>query len=139
MFAAITTAIINKLNSGSITKIQVAYRTDRATFSGFPAAVVSKSENEADYSSTADDKIVYAFKIRVYYPVKDESSYDSAEVALEEAMDEMRYAFRTRGVLGSVCEWIHPVPSVWAYEERAEGIYRMAELTVRCITYEPIV
>lgn len=138
MFATITTAIIDKLNSNDITKISVAYRSERATLASFPAAVVSKSANESDYSSTADDKVVYAFKIRVYYPIKNEADYDNAEVALEEAMDEMRYAFRTRGVLGNACEWVHPVPSVWEYEERGEAVYRVAELTVRCVAYEPI-
>jgi hypothetical protein len=137
MVSTIRTAIINKINN-DLTKIQVAYRTDRSTFSGFPAAVVSPSENEADYSSTADDRRTYAFKIRVYYPIQDESEQDSADIALEEALDEMLDAFSTRGVLGSACEWVKPVPSVWQYEERGEGVYRMAELTLRCVTYKPI-
>jgi len=138
MFSTIRTAIIDKIND-DLTKIQVAYRSDRSTFEGFPAAVVSPSENEADYSSTADDKRTYAFKVRVYYPIKDESEQDSAEIALEEALDEMLDAFSTRGVLGSACEWVKPVPSVWQYEERSEGVYRMAEITLRCVVYKPIV
>lgn len=138
MFSTIRTAIIDKLNGESITKIQVAYRTDRATLEGFPAAVVSPSENEADYASTANDKRVYAFKIRVYYPFKTEAEQDAADIALEEALDEMLDAFTQRGALGTACMWIEPVPSVWQYEERADGTYRMAELTLRCITYQPI-
>jgi len=136
MFSTIRAAIIGKINT-DLDKIQVAYATDRSTFSGFPAAVVSPSENEADYSSTADDRRVYAFKVRVYYPIKDESDYDAAESALEDALDEMLDAFSTRGVLGAACEWVKPVPSVWQYEERGEGIYRMAELTIRCVKYVP--
>lgn len=138
MFATIRTAIINKINSAAITKIKVAYRAPRSTFSGFPAAVVEPSENEADYASTVDDKRTYAFKIRVYYPIKDEADLEPAELALEEALDEMLNAFSTRGALGTACEWVEPVPSVWQYEERGEGVYRMAELTLRCITYKPI-
>lgn len=136
MFSTIRTAIIDKINN-DLTKIEVAYRTDRSSFSGFPAAVVSPSENEADYSSTADDKRVYAFKIRVYYPIKDESEQDSAEIALEEALDEMLDAFKERNALGSACEWLEPVPSVWQYEERGDGTYRMAELNLRCVVYQP--
>jgi hypothetical protein len=139
MFSTIRSAIVTKLNGAGITKIQVAYRSPRATFSGFPAAIVEPSENEADYSSTSDDKRVYAFKIRVYYPIKDESDYDAAETALEGALDEMLDAFTIRGALGTACEWIEPVPSVWQYEERGEGVYRMAELTLRCIRYKGIV
>jgi hypothetical protein len=136
MFSTIRTAIIDKINN-DLSKIQVAYRTDRSTFDGFPAAVVTPSENEADYSSTADDKRVYAFKIRVYYPIKDESEQDAADLALEEALDELLDAFSTRSALGSACEWVAPIPSVWQYEERGEGVYRMAELTLKCTTYKP--
>ena len=136
MFSTIRAAIITKINT-DLDKIQAAYSTDRSTFSGFPAAVVSPSENEADYSSTADDRRVYAFKIRVYYPIKEEADYEAAESALEDALDEMLAAFSTRGVLGSACEWVKPVPSVWQYEERGEAIYRMAELTLRCVKYVP--
>lgn len=137
MFSTIRTAIIDKINSASITKIQVAYRTDRATFSGFPASVVSPSENEADWSSTRDDRRVYVFKIRTYYPIGKEATQDAAELALEEALDEMVQVFSQRNVLGAACEWVEPVPSVWQYEERGEGIYRMAEITLRCIKYQP--
>lgn len=136
MFSTIRTAIIDKINS-DLRKIQVAYRTDRSSFSGFPAAVVSPSENEADYASTASDRAVYAFKIRVYYPVKNESEQDSADIALEEALDEMLDAFRQRNSLGAACDWTEPVPSVWQYEERGDGLYRMAELTLRCVVYKP--
>jgi hypothetical protein len=136
MFSTIRTAIIDKINN-DLTKIQVAYRTDRSTLDGFPAAVVSPSENEADYHSTASDRLTYGFKIRVYYPIKDESNQEAAELALEEALDEMLDAFMTRGALGSACDWIFPVPSVWQYEERADGTYRMAELTLRCVAMKP--
>jgi hypothetical protein len=136
MFSTIRTAIIEKINS-DLTKIQVAFRTDRAAFDGFPAAVVSPSENEADYASTGADKRVYAFKVRIYYPFKTEEEQDAADIALEEALDEMIDAFSTRGALGSACDWVEPVPSVWQYEERGDSTYRMAELTIRCIVHKP--
>lgn len=136
MFSIIRTAIIDKINN-DLTKIQVAYRTDRSTLEGYPAAVVSPSENEADYASTSNDRRVYAFKIRVYYPFKDESEQDTADLALEDALDEMLDVFSQRDALGDACDWIEPVPSVWQYEERGDGIYRMAELILRCIVYKP--
>ncbi len=136
MFSTIRTAIIDKLNSDEVTKIQVAYRSDRSTLEGFPAAVVSPSENEADYASTSDDKLTYGFKIRVYYPIKDDNQ-ESADIALEEALDELLSVFGKHDALGDACMWIFPVPSVWQYEERGEGIHRMAELTLRCVTYKP--
>ena len=110
MFSTIRTAIIDKINN-DLTKIEVAYRTDRSSYDGFPAAVVSPSENEADYASTASDRRVYAFKIRVYYPVKSESEQDAAELALEEALDEMLDVFRQRDSLGTACDWVEPIPA----------------------------
>jgi hypothetical protein len=73
----------------------------------------------------------------LYYPFNDEAQQDTADIALEEALDEMLDVFSTRGALGTACDWIEPIPSVWQYEERADGTYRMAELTLRCIVYKP--
>ena len=138
MFSEIRTAIINKINN-DLKKIEVAYRTDRSSFDGFPAAVVSPSENEADYASTGTDKIVYAFKVRIYYPIKDGEDQDPAEIALEEALEEALTAFRKRDALGNLpfTSWLQPVPSVWEYEERGDGTYRMAELTLRITANQP--
>lgn len=137
MFSTITTAIIDKLNSEDVTKIQVAYRTDRSTLEGFPAAVVSKSNKDSDYASTSSDRLVYAFKIMVYYPIKNESEQDSVEVAMEETIDELTSVFRSRDALGSACDWTEPIPAEWLYEERADGLYRLVVFTLRCVKYEP--
>lgn len=136
MFSTIRTAIIDKINN-DLTKIQVAYRTPRTNLEGFPAAVVSPSQNEADYASTASDRRVYAFKVSIYYPMKTEADQDPAEMALEEALDEMIDAFSTRQALGTACDWVEPVPSVWNDVIIGDGTYREAEITLRCIVYKP--
>jgi hypothetical protein len=114
------------------TSIQAVYAYEASTFSGFPAAVIAPSENAADYNSTQKDKLTFIFKVRVYYPIENESSHEDAETNLEAVFDELLYAFRARGTL-TACDWLEPVPGAWYYEERGEGVYRVAEMTLRCI------
>jgi hypothetical protein len=138
MFSNIRTAIVDKITN-DVSAIQVVYRSPRSNLEGAPAAVVEPSENEADYASTSSDRRVYAFKVRIYYKFTNDAELEAAETALEEALEQMLDAFTQRSVLGEACDWVQPVPSVWQYEERADGVYRMAELTLRCIKYQPIV
>ena len=115
--------------------IQEVYTYERSTFGGFPVVVIAPSENEADYGSTNKDRMVFVFKLRIYYPIPKEGEHEAAETALEEAFDEMLTLFKTRGVLGSACDWLEPVPGSWYYEERGAGVYRVAEITIRAIKY----
>lgn len=119
----------------TIDKIQNVYIADRSRFEGFPVAVVSPSENETDYGSTHKDRRVFVFKVRLYYPIKGESTQEAEELALEEVVDDVIKKFNKRSVLDPVCDWVEPVPSIWQYEERGEGVFRMAEITLRCIKY----
>lgn len=134
MTSEIRDAILAKINSPAITKIQVAYRT-KSTFAGFPAAVVLVSDNESDYGTTQKDRMVYVFRVKVYYPIKNESEQESVETALEDAIDELIEVFRIRNVLGSACDWVEPVPSAWGEEVVAEAVYRYAQITLRCVKY----
>ena len=121
----------------SIDKAQTdcVYGYDKMTLEGMPAIVIVPSDNEADYGSTSNDRIVFAFKVRVYYERTKEDEQGNAEVAIEEVVDQILDTFRERDVLGDVCDWLEPAPSVWGYEERGETLYRMAEITLRCIKY----
>lgn len=121
----------------SIDKAQTdcVYGYDKMTLEGMPAIVIVPSDNEADYGSNSNDRIVFAFKVRVYYERTKEDEQGDAETALEEVVDQILDTFREREVLGDVCDWLEPVPSVWGYEERKETVYRVAEITLRCIKY----
>ncbi len=134
MFNAIRRAIIDKLNNES-TKLEVAYPTYRSTFDGFPAAVVTPSENEADYSSGQSDRRAYVFTVTVYYPLPSESEAEATDHALGETIDELIELFSNRGALGTVCDWVEPVPSVWQDVEQGDTPYRTGELTLRCVKY----
>lgn len=119
----------------TLTKVQVSYTYERSTFEGFPAVIIAPSENEADYGSTQKDRLVFIFKIRVFYPIPDEGEHSDAETALEEVVDEVLTKFKSRSALGSACDWVEPAPGSWYYEERGEGVYRVAEISLRCVKY----
>ena len=132
-FHDIRAAIVDKVDE--LTKVQKTYGYDPSTIEGIPAVVVSPSDNEADYGSTSNDRIVFVFKLRAYYTIEKEAEEEEAETALEEVVDEILTAFKERNVLGSACDWVEPAPSIWEYESRGEAVYRVAELTLRCVKY----
>lgn len=135
MYGAIRQAIIDVLNGESITKIEVAYRTDRSEVDGYPCALVFPSEHEADYHQTGsgNNKETYIFTIRILYPFVD--GQEAADIALEEATDEIIAAFRERDVLGSAADWVEPVPGRWGYQQRGDGTMRIAELNIKAVKY----
>jgi len=130
--AGIKTAIDTLSGTGE--KIAVVYDYDRSTFSGFPAVIISPSENSSDYANTEADKVVFVFKVRAFYPITKESEHEDAEKALEDVVDELLDLFSDRRVVPA-CDWVEPAPSAWYYEERGEAVYRVAEITVRCRKY----
>lgn len=133
MFSEIRQKIKDVLDtSGTLEKV---YLTDRTRFEGFPVAVISPSENQTDYGSTAKDKRTFVFKVRLYYPITSEEKQESEELALEKVVDEVIKLFNKRSVLDPACDWVRPVPSVWQYEEREGGVYRMAEINLECIKF----
>lgn len=135
MYQAIRQALIDLLNGESITKIEVAYRTDRSKIDGFPCALVFPAEHEADYHQTGsgNNKETYIFTIRILYPFTE--GQEDADLALEEATDEIIAALRDRNVLGAAADWVAPVPGRWGYQARGEGQMRVAELNVRAVKY----
>jgi len=133
-FKTIRAAIKDLIDDDAKT-VQVAYAYEASSFSGDPAVVVAPSDNEADYGTTATDRVVFVFKVRAYYLIPDGASHEAAETALEAVVDELLTLFRTRDCLGSACDWVMPAPSSWAYEYRGEALYRMAEITLKCIKY----
>ena len=119
----------------SMDTVQSAYAYEKSTFDGFPAVIVVPTDNESEYATNQNDRQVFVFKLRAYCPIPKESEHAAAEIALEEVVDELLTSFRERDILGTACDWVEPSPSVWQYEERGEGVYRVAEVTLRCVKY----
>lgn len=135
MYGTIRQAIIDKINSNAITKIEVAYRTDRSEIDGYPCALVFPTENQSDYHQTGSgsNKETYFFTIRILYPFTE--GQEEADIALEEALDELIVAFRSRNVLGSAADWVEPVPGKWGYQTRGDGQFRVGEVNIKVVKY----
>lgn len=132
-FKDIRAAIVAKINAMSTPAICYGY--DKSIFDELPAVIVIPSGNESDYSDTDRDKVTFVFRVRAYYDVTGEGNYDEAEVALEEVVDEMLSDFREKNALGSACDWVIPAPSAWEYEVRDDKVYRVAEITLKCVKH----
>lgn len=132
-------AVLDKITSDETT-IKEAFFEQRTSFGGSPAAVIGVSQNEALYHSTAVDRFVFVFQILIYVPFNAEDSDDAqheTEVILGKAYWEVLRMFRKRNSLGSAADMVEPIPSAWGFEERGDGIYRYAEINLRCVKYLP--
>lgn len=133
MFQDVWNALVAAIENSS-SKVAIVYKGDREILEKYPAAVVVPSANENDYEDTAANRMTFSFTVRLYYPLEGgtEANYEEADDGLGDALDELLNIFLDDKVLGTAADWVIPVPSTWGYEQRGEGILRVAELTVRC-------
>ena len=128
-------AAIDTVITENADKVEIVYPYERSTIAEYPAVIIAKSDNQADFGSTNKDRIDFAFKLRAYYPIPAEGEHADAELALTEVIDQLLTIFRVKNVLGSACDWVEPAPSIWFYEVRSEAVYRVAEISLNCIKY----
>jgi hypothetical protein len=133
MFSYVRTKIKEALET--IAGIGEVSRVDKSTFERYPAVVVTPSQNLADYNSTIreSNKETYIFTLKVLYPFTE--GQETADLALDEALDKLIVKFRDRTVLGDEIDWVEPVPSIWGYQDRPDGRFRAAELTIRAVKF----
>jgi len=135
MYQTIRSKIIEVINNNA-DKIAAAYRTDRSDISAFPAALIIPGALEASYHQTSpgSNKEIYDFTIRVIYPFTE--GQDTADIALEQAIDELLTIFRDRKILGNAADWVVPVSvNPWGYMDRAGGTARVAELRIQAVRH----
>lgn len=134
-FNEIREEIATKILTESDT-IQASYAYPRSTLEGFPAAVVMPSENQSDYGSTQSDRVTFVFRVMIYYPIKDEGASEDSERHLGKAVAEIVFdIFRARSSLSNVCDHVEPAPSVFGETTVGQGVYRTAEVLLRCVKY----
>lgn len=88
------TTIRNKIYTKlqAITSIQEVSTNPKATFTGYPAAIVSPSETNGDYETNAENQRIYAFNVQLLYEVQG-TALGTALDALYEVADEIMDAF----------------------------------------------
>jgi hypothetical protein len=133
-FNEIREAIATKVLTAD--SVQASYAYPRSTLEGFPAAVIMPSENQSDYGSTHNDRVVFVFRVMLYAPIKDEGAGEAAEQALGKAVGELVFdTFKSRDSLIEVCDHIEPAAGIFGESTVGQGVYRTAEVTLRCVKY----
>lgn len=137
IFKAIRTAIQTTITdnlTGSGKTIAYVYPTDRSKFQGYPAVIITPSDNEADYGDTSMKQLDITFTVRAHVQMPQDGQ-EAADLKLEEVVDDLLTLFADSTILGSACEWVSPTPSVWGYQDRETGPVRTAEIKLRCRKY----
>lgn len=127
-------AILDKITADETT-IQEAYFEQRSEFGGSPVAVIGVSQNEALYHSQKADRMTFVFQIMLYIPLTDQEDTHDVEINMGKAYWEVLHIFNQRGCLEGHADIVEPLPSVWGFEERAESIFRFAEINIRCVKF----
>ena len=131
-------AILNRVTAQETT-IREAWFEERERFDGSPAVVIGVSQNEALYNSQKVDKVTFVFSLRIYIPVPSLSTSGTdahdTEINMGRAYWQVFSMFNQRGVLNPHCDIVEPLPSIWGWEERADGILRFSEINLRCVKF----
>lgn len=137
-FNNLRSAILAKIVEDETT-IQEAFFEQRSEFNGSPAAVIGVSQNEALYNSQHLDRMTFVFQVMIYIPLDKNTDANSTELAMGQAYWEVLHMFNKRGVLDGIPGLeniqVEPIPSVWGFEERGDGILRFAEINLRCVVF----
>lgn len=133
-FNGLRQAILDKIVSDETT-IKEAYFEERSTFNGSPAAVIGVSSNDAMYESQAIDKMTFAFQVRIYIPLNNETDTDDVEKRMGKAYWEVLRMFKRRDILDGLADIVRPVPSIWGFEQREDAIYRFSEINLQCVAF----
>lgn len=138
LFETIRPAIANRLIA-QCPLLQNVYAAERSQVDGYPYAVVTPSENTADYHEAGNGAKMMdvVFTIRICYPIDGASSIGQEDVDLEmdKVVDQVLTAFLDSNALGSAAEWVRPAPSTWGYVKLENGVLRTAEVKLSCRKY----
>lgn len=129
--------------SDDVTKVQETSNYEKNAYDGFPAVSVVCSGNENEYTSSAENRRVFAFNIRVYEQMNqnpdvalddvEDSAKARAEVNVGEVVSELIDSFDKYFDLdGSVNgDFIFASPSAWGYVQLDNGWCRTALINLQ--------
>lgn len=128
----------NKIKSTleSNTLIQEVYDWEVNSFEGDPVVTVVPSSNESDYTSTTENRRVYAMNLTLFVDRTTRSDQDCERITrqiCDSILDDFDKDYILSGIevpTGYTMLFLEAVPSAWGYFER-ENIYRVATITLR--------
>ncbi len=146
VYKVIRQAIVDKITAemvGSGKVVSFVYRSDKSRFEGYPALIITPSDNDADYGDSSMKEYNPVFTVRAHVPInvqeEDGEAVDDgqegADDTMDEVIDQLLTIFANSSALGTACEWVHPATGVWGYQDREIGRVRVAEVKLRCRKY----
>ena len=139
MFDKISQALFDLIKGPTPnTLIQSSYQYEASALDGFPALTLTPSANESDYSTTTENRRVYAFMIRLYVERGSDATAESTcektmRKLVDTVLDTIDKNYRTISIdsqTGYTFLFMHAAPSQWGYSGR-ENQMRVAEIRVR--------
>lgn len=103
----------------------------------YPAVCIIGSENESDFgngSPTNDNLISCVFTIRTLFTISDETNnaQQTAEARIDAVLDQLIDLLSNPDVLSPACDFVEPLSASWGYQDRGNGLVRMADIKLRC-------
>lgn len=137
MFDKISNALKTIL---AVSGIQEVRDYEASNFEGFPVLTITPANNESAFSTTTENRRVYAFTARIYNERgSDNASQEACENTMRELLDSVLDALDKRYYsLGSSIAsgtgytflFVRAAPSTWGYAGGANE-YRVAEVLIR--------
>lgn len=141
---SISKTIKNQLKAKlqSCQSIQVVYGHPQTNPTGFPAAFLTVSDMEGEFSSNAENSRLYAYKAIIIFPIgsdfpipDNEDRLEYAEDVIATCVDEIIDAIDTDIELdGTPVLYINAADVMWGHYDYDGGIARAAELTLKVYT-----
>lgn len=136
MFDKISTALLDLLKANTL--LQSCYKYEASNLDGFPALTLTPSANENEYSTTTENRRVYAFVVRLY--VERGSGADAEDTCertmrqlVDTVLDDLDKSYNITTIslqTGYTFLFMNATPSIWGYVGK-ENEMRVAEIKVQ--------
>lgn len=135
------TILLNKLKTllDSNTLIQETYDYEMEGFKGSPVATITPSDNASEYSSTKENRRIYAFTIRLFVmrggAITNQKCDSTMRNLTDSVLDDLDKNWNLSGIsnpTGYQFLLLKAMPSQWGYAGR-EMEYRVAEIKIQCV------
>lgn len=135
MYEKISIALINLLKVNSL--IQSFYDFESSEIEGYPALTLTPAANENDYSTTTENRRIYAFIARIYVlrPSGKEKEGITEKTlrtlvdSVLDTIDKNHSSLNATAQTGYTFLFMKAAPSVWGYAGR-ENEMRVAEVQI---------
>lgn len=138
-----------KANVQSCPSVQVVYGHEELNPTGFPAVMITATDMQGEFTSTAENSRIYAFRLFILFGIgqdyngpSETNRMEYAEQVIATVIDEIINVsdidFELDGSDATVL-FVEAADTVWGYTALENGDARTAEITLRVYTEKRVV